>query len=248
MCASIKTSDTDMSGFITFEGPDGSGKTTQILALHERLVREGFKVLCVREPGGTAIGDQIRLILHDTRNVELRPHAELLLYSASRAQLVGQVIRPALESGWLVLCDRFAESTLAYQGYGRGLDLQALKAITQFATGGLRPDLIVYLDIASEDGLLRRQSSARAGRGEWNRMDQQDLEFYRRVRAGYLEMAAQDPQRWFLLDATLPIASVQAAIWEKVVPFLRQQGKPASKGATPRDVADQEVGRGGQHT
>jgi dTMP kinase len=237
-----------MSGFITFEGPDGSGKTTQIQTLHERLVREGFEVLCLREPGGTAIGDQIRLILHDTRNVEMRPNTELLLYSASRAQLVGQVIRPALESGRLVLCDRFAESTLAYQGYGRGLDLQALKAITEFATGGLRPDLIVYLDIATEDGLLRRQRSARAGQGEWNRMDQQDLEFYGRVRAGYLEMAAQDPQRWFVLDATLPIASIRASIWEKVALFLSQQGKLASKGATPRDVADQEIGRGGQHT
>jgi dTMP kinase len=212
-----------MSAFITFEGPDGSGKTTQIQALHNDLKDEGYPVLLVREPGGTSIGDQIRAVLHDTSNAEMLPNAELLLYSASRAQLVGQMIRPSLQAGAVVLCDRYAESTLAYQGYGRGLDLELLKAITQFATGGLRPDLIVYLDIDAQEGLRRRQKGSRAGEGEWNRMDQQGLGFYRRVRAGYLQMAAGEPQRWFMVDASRSAAEVGEAIREKVRGFLAQR-------------------------
>jgi dTMP kinase len=206
--------------FVTFEGPDGSGKTTQIRRLYDALLREGHRVLLVREPGGTEIGDQIRLVLHDTRNMGMLPNAELLLYSASRAQLVGQRIRPALEAGVTVLCDRYAESTLAYQGYGRGLNLQALKIITDFATGGLRPDLILYLDIDAQEGLCRRQSSSKTGAGEWNRMDQQELDFYLRVRAGYLQMAAEEPHRWFVLDATRSIADLQASIQARVERLL----------------------------
>ncbi len=206
--------------FITFEGPDGSGKTTQIQLLYDALRRKGCRALLVREPGGTEIGDQIRQVLHDTRNASMLPNAELLLYSASRAQLVGQTIRPALMAGVTVLCDRYAESTLAYQGYGRGLDLQVLRTITDFATGGLRPDLIVYLDIDTQEGLRRRQRSSQTGSGEWNRMDQQELEFYRRVRSGYLQMAAEEPYRWFILDASRSIADIQACIWVKVERFL----------------------------
>ena len=213
--------------FITFEGPDGSGKTTQIQRLYDTLRREGYRALLVREPGGTEIGDQIRAVLHDTRNVGMLPNAELLLYSASRAQLVGQTIRPALEAGVTVLCDRYAESTLAYQGYGRGLDLQALKTITDFATRRLRPDLILYLDIDAEEGLRRRQSSSQTGTGEWNRMDQQELEFYHRVRAGYLQMAAEEPHRWFILDATRSIADLQASIQARVARFLAERQNQA---------------------
>jgi len=212
-----------MSCFITFEGPDGSGKTTQVQALYEHLVAERYPVLLVREPGGTDIGDQIRAILHDTKNVNMLPNAELLLYSASRAQLVGQMIRPALEAGSIVLCDRYAESTLAYQGYGHGLDLELLKAITTFATGGLRPDLIIYLDIEVEEGLRRKQSGFHAGEGEWNRMDQKELDFHRRVRAGYLQMAAAEPERWFVLDAMRPIASIQHSIQERVRRLLMEK-------------------------
>jgi len=209
-----------MSCFITFEGPDGSGKTTQIQALCQKLSREGRPVLLVREPGGTDIGDQVRSVLHDTRNAGMLPNAELLLYSASRAQLVGQVIRPGLEAGNIVLCDRYAESTLAYQGYGRGLDLELLKAITRFATGGLRPNLIVYLDIDAGEGLRRKQKSSSSGGGEWNRMDQQGLDFHLRVRAGYLDMAAAEPERWFIVDATRSIASLERSIHRRVVRFL----------------------------
>ena len=205
-----------MSCFITFEGPDGSGKTTQLQILHHYLLRVGYPVLLVREPGGTDIGDQIRTVLHDTRNVSMLPNAEVLLYSASRAQLVGQIIRPALEGGSVVLCDRYAEATMAYQGYGHGLDLKLLRAITAFATGGLRPDLIVYLDVEIEEGLRRKKSSFQAGQGEWNRMDQKELDFHRRARAGYLQMAAAEPERWFVLDATRPIASLQQSIRRRV--------------------------------
>ena len=205
-----------MSCFITFEGPDGSGKTTQLQILHRYLLRVGYPVLLVREPGGTDIGDQIRTVLHDTRNVSMLPNAEVLLYSASRAQLVGQIIRPALEGGSVVLCDRYAEATMAYQGYGHGLDLKLLRAITAFATGGLRPDLIVYLDVEIDEGLRRKKSSFQAGQGEWNRMDQKELDFHRRARAGYLQMAAAEPERWFVLDATRPIASLQQSIRRRV--------------------------------
>lgn len=209
-----------MSCFITFEGPDGSGKTTQLQVLHRYLLRVGYPVVLVREPGGTDIGDQIRSVLHDTRNVSMLPNAEVLLYSASRAQLVGQIIRPALKAGSVVLCDRYAEATMAYQGYGHGLDLELLKAITVFATGGLRPDLIVYLDIEIDEGLGRKKSSFQAGRGEWNRMDQKEKDFHQRARAGYLQMAATEPERWFVLDATRSIASLQQSIRQRVKHLL----------------------------
>lgn len=220
-----------MSCFITFEGPDGSGKTTQLQLLHRYLVRAGCPVLLVREPGGTDIGDQIRNVLHDTRNVSMLPNAEVLLYSASRAQLVGQIIRPALEAGSVVLCDRYAEATMAYQGYGHGLDLELLKAITTFATEGLRPDLIVYLDIEIEEGLRRKKSSFQAGQGEWNRMDQKELEFHRRARAGYLQMVSAEPGRWFALDATRSIASLQHSIRRRVKRLLVEEQVLIPKGS-----------------
>ena len=213
-----------MSCFVTFEGPDGSGKTTQIQALYQVLAGEGYPVLLVREPGGTDIGDQVRAVLHDVRNTDMLPHAEVLLYSASRAQLVGQVIRPALEAGKAVLCDRYAESTMAYQGYGHQLDRELLRAITAFATGGLRPDLIVYLDIGVDDALQRKQLGFRSGTGEWNRMDQQELSFHQRVRSGYLEMAAAEPERWFVLDATQPIPAIHRSICTRVKRLLADKG------------------------
>jgi dTMP kinase len=138
--------------FVTFEGPDGSGKTTQAQLLYEYLQECGYPVFLTREPGGTGIGDQIREVLHSLENTEMLPQAEILLYSASRAQLVGQIICPHLDRGEIVLCDRYADSTLAYQGYGHGLDLQVLRVITSFATGGLKPDLTIYLDIEVEEG------------------------------------------------------------------------------------------------
>ena len=211
--------------FITFEGPDGSGKTTQIQLLYQYLRERGYPVYLTREPGGTSIGDQIRAVLHDVRNTEMRPEAEILLYSASRAQLVGQVIRPRLAAGEIVLCDRYAESTLAYQGYGRLLDLPTLRYITAFATGGLRPDLIIYLDLPVEEGLRRRLAAYQAGGAEWNRMDQEEVAFHQRVRAGYLQMAAAEPDRWLVLDAAQPVDVIQERIREAVIARLEKVGR-----------------------
>ena len=201
-----------MSLFITFEGPEGSGKTTQIKRLTEHLRGRGCDVLTVREPGGTSISEQIRAVLHSLNNREMQPRTEILLYCAARAQLVGQVIRPHLQSGGVVLCDRYADSTLAYQGYGRRLDLQTLRMILDFATGGLAPDLTLYLDIDVEAGLKRKK----IGGDEWNRMDDLDVEFYRRVRNGYLQIVGQDPARWVVVDAARSEETIAQEIWERV--------------------------------
>jgi dTMP kinase len=209
-----------MSLFVTFEGPDGSGKTTQIRLLRVYLREKGYPVCQTREPGGTSIGDQIRQVLHDTTNTGMQATTEILLYSASRAQLVEEVIRPALARGQIVLCDRYAESTLAYQGYGRQLDLGILKAITAFATGGLQPDLIVYLDIPVEEGLRRRRRAHEIEEDEWNRMDQQAVDFYRRVRQGYLHLADEEPRRWLIVDAGQSVEAIQASIRQAVLSRL----------------------------
>jgi len=203
--------------FITFEGPDGSGKSTQIRLLAERLKQAGCNVRLTREPGGTEIGEQIRAVLHDLKNRAMHPRAELLLYSAARAQLVEQVIRPHLAAGDLVLSDRYFDSTLAYQGYGHGLDLAALRQITTFATGGLTPDLTLFLDLDVELGLRRRQANA----AEWNRLDDYALAFHQRVRAGYHELMQLEPGRWVKLDATRSTEELHAEVWRVVVERLR---------------------------
>lgn len=209
----------DMGAFITFEGPDGSGKSTQIELLAHHLRSIGWNVLTTREPGGTPIGDQIRNVLHDVTNTEMVSEAEILLYSASRAQLVGQVIRPALAQGATVLSDRYADSTIAYQGYGRGLDLNVLRRITDFATGGLAPDLTIYLDLPVEQGLERKRQALSQRSGEWNRLDQEDVEFHQRVRQGYLELAAAEPERWLIVDARPSVAEIQRRIREAMERF-----------------------------
>ena len=194
--------------FITLEGPDGSGKTTQARLLTEWLREQGYEVVLTREPGGTDIGDQIRQVLHDPRNTAMDARAEILLYSASRAQHVAQHIRPELAAGKIVISDRYADSTLAYQGYGRGLDLETLRTITIFATGGLTPDLTLCLDITPQEGLQRRQ----LGGDEWNRLDAEALEFHQRVRAGYIELVKQEPERWVVINAARSVKEVQAEI------------------------------------
>ena len=209
-----------MSLFVTFEGPDGSGKSTQITLLAERLRALGHDVCLTREPGGTAIGDQIRQVVHDLHNTAMQPRAELLLYSASRAQLVGEVIRPQLERGGVVLCDRYADSTLAYQGYGHGLDLGRLRAITEFATGGLAPDLTLLLDMEVESGLRRRKTG-----GEWNRLDAYTLAFHQRVRQGYLALAAAEPKRWIVLEAETEMEALGERIWAAVQRELEVRGE-----------------------
>jgi dTMP kinase len=203
--------------FITFEGPDGCGKTTQLALLEAYLTEQGYSPCITREPGGTSIGEQVRDVLHSPDNQEMHPRAEILLYSASRAQLVEQVIRPALAAGKIVLTDRFYDSTLAYQGYGHGLDLEALRQITRFATGGLRPDLTLYLEIDPQVGLRRRQSDQGA---EWNRLDALGLEFHRRVHTGYQALIAAEPERWVVIDGDRPVEVVQAEVREVVTARL----------------------------
>jgi dTMP kinase len=203
--------------FITFEGPDGCGKTTQLALLEAYLTEQGYLPCVTREPGGTDIGEQVRDVLHSPDNQEMHPRAEILLYSASRAQLVEQVIRPALAAGKIVLTDRFYDSTLAYQGYGHGLDLEALRQITRFATGGLKPDLTLYLEINPQAGLSRRQSDQGA---EWNRLDALGLEFHRRVHAGYQALIAAEPERWVVIDGDRPVEVVQAEVREAVMARL----------------------------
>jgi dTMP kinase len=206
--------------FITFEGPEGSGKSTQIALLAAYLRQQGFVVLATREPGGTVIGDQIRACLHDVANTMMTPTAEILLYSASRAQLVAEVIRPALAEGQIVLCDRFADSTLAYQGYGRSLPLDSLLTITHFATAGLKPDLTLLLDTDVNYGLARRITAG----DEMNRMDLQAVAFHERVRQGYHKLAALEPERWRVVDAERPLTVVQSDLQQIVAARLQKTG------------------------
>ena len=202
-----------MSLFITFEGPEGSGKTTQMHSLAAHLLAEGGDVLTTREPGGTAISDRVRRILLDPVHTEMLPATEFLLFSAARTQHVHEVIRPHLERGGIALSDRYADSSLAYQGYGHQLDLAVLRQITTFATGGLVPDLTICLDVPVEIGLRRKFG---ASGDAWNRMEQKEMDYHERVRAGYLVMAAQEPERWVVLDATRDIDAVQATIQDLV--------------------------------
>jgi dTMP kinase len=203
--------------FITFEGPEGSGKTSQIIPLANTLRQKGYKVFTTREPGGTAIGDQIRTVLMQLENKSMNPRTEILLFCASRAQLVEEVIRPHLNQGDIVLCDRYADSTLAYQGYGHGLDMDFLRRLLDFATGGLKPDMTLLLDVDPEMGLRRRMNSG----GEWNRLDAYELAFHRRVRQGYLKMADEAPQQWKVVDASQPTKDVQQALIEIVQSRLK---------------------------
>ncbi len=206
-----------MKLFVTFEGPEGSGKTTQVRLLAGWLSAHGQDVLTTREPGGTRIGDGIRALLLDPAHTEMRSETEILLFSAARAQIVGQVIRPHLAKGGIVLCDRFADSTLAYQGYGRQLDLETLRRITAFATGDLTPDLTVCLDLSASEGLRRKAGGDQL---EWNRMEREQLAFHRRVRQGFLALAAAEPARWLVVDALKPIEEIQAAIRKRVAGLL----------------------------
>ncbi len=207
--------------FITFEGTEGSGKTTQMERLIAHLEQASYGVTRTVEPGGTEIGRQIRRILLDSKNSGLAPTAELLLYFASRAQNVAEVIRPALAQGRAVVCDRFTDSTLVYQGAGRGLGGESIAALHTIACGALQPDLTIYLDIDLETGLGRAFERNRAADGpDETRMDNEALEFHRRVREAYLSLAARERERFRVIDAGGNVAAVAESVWKAVAPAL----------------------------
>ena len=201
-----------MAIFIVFEGGDGSGKSTQARNLSQRLRRRSIPVLLTREPGGTPSGESIRRLLKGQRS--FRPMSELLLFEAARAQLVESVIRPGLDGGITVICDRYTASTVAYQGHGRGLDLALIQQLNEMATGGLVPDLTVLLDLSPLVGLSRRGA---AGSDPFESAPQ---EFQSKVREGYLAKAAEAPERWLVLDGSRPRSELSREIWTKVQPLL----------------------------
>ena len=226
-----------MSLFITFEGGDGSGKSTQACLLHHRLQElaalKDREIVLVHEPGSTAFGELVAEVLRRKKLLRelyrawvesdvwtgLNPRAELLLFAASRAQLVSEVIRPNLEKGHILVCDRFTDSTLAYQGHGRGLELRMIETVNEIATSGLHPDLTILLDLDVETGLARVKSSRRT-----EPFERESIAFHQRVREGYLKMAAADPRRWFVVDATLSQQEIGDLIWERVNTLLYQKG------------------------
>jgi dTMP kinase len=210
--------------FITFEGPEGGGKSTQIHRLAATLADQGYVVWTTREPGGTRVGEMIRPILLSRDQARIAPWSEALLFTAARAQLVEEVIRPRLTRGELVLCDRYTDSTLAYQGYGRGLDLDMLRRLQAQATGGLQPDLTMLLNLPVATGLSRIPSPAR------DRLDRETATFHERVRAGYQAMAAADPRRWREVDAAADADEVARRILALVSEALQQAGvRPAER-------------------
>lgn len=202
--------------FITLEGPEGSGKTSHIPYLVEYLREKGYTVFPTREPGGTSISEQIRDILHDLKNAEMHPRTETLLYQAARAQIVEQVIKPRLAVGEVVISDRYYDSTIAYQGYGHQQDLDQVRALVKYATGGLTPDLTILLDLDVEVGLKRKTQNE----VEWNRMDAYTVEFHQRVRRGYLELVEQEPQRWIVVSSEQKWDDVQAELKKVVITGL----------------------------
>lgn len=204
--------------FITLEGPEGSGKTSQLPSLADFLRDLGYDVLTTREPGGTSIGDQIRQVLVSLENQALKPRTEILLFLAARAQLVEEVIKPALRSGKIVLCDRYGDSTLAYQGYGHGLDLVTLRSMLDFATDNLKPDLTLLLDLDVEAGLQRKKKV-----DEWNRLDAYEVSFHKRVRQGYHALMTMEPERWRIVDASQSWEKVQNSLRDVIEKFINQK-------------------------
>ncbi len=211
-----------MGLFITFEGGEGCGKSTQSRLLLKKLERQNIPAVLTHEPGGTALGDELRKTIKRKRDTSISPQAELFLFAASRVQLVAELIRPALEEGKVVICDRFTYSTLVYQGYGRELGLDAIEMVNNMATGNLKPDLIILLDISPEQGLTRKRSSK-------DRFELEDLSFHQRVRNGYLNMAKAEPDRWLVIDASLPRGKIARIIWDRVSHLLPSH--PSLQGA-----------------
>jgi dTMP kinase len=212
-----------MGCFITFEGPEGCGKTTQIKLLADSLAEKGSRVLLTREPGGCPISDKIREVLLDAANSGMVPLTELFLYAAARAQHVSEIITPALEAGNIVICDRFTDATVAYQGHGRQLDLALIGQLNRLAIGQLRPHLTILLDCPVEIGLGRAVARIEATKGaKEERFEQESIQFHQRVRAGYLQLAAAEPDRFVVIDGNQDIMDVQAAITTAVLSRLAE--------------------------
>ncbi len=204
-----------MSLFITFEGGEGCGKSLQARTLYKKLSQLAIPVLLTHEPGGTPLGNRIRHTVKRAKT-EISPLTELMLFNASRAQLVNDVIRPALKRGEVVVCDRFADSTVVYQSYGRGLDAALVKRVNDAATGGLKPNLTLLLDVPAEIGLARKKGSP-------DRFEQESIDFHRRVRDGFLKMAAAEPHRWLVIDATQSKTKIATTVWQKVSQLLSEK-------------------------
>ncbi|XUX01364.1 MAG: dTMP kinase [Dehalogenimonas sp.] len=207
-----------MSLFITFEGGEGSGKSTQASALSERLNTSGIETLHTHEPGGTGLGEKITQLLKWSEDERISPLAEVMLFNASRAELVSRIIKPALASGKMVVCDRYVDSTLVYQGYGRGLAVSTVKAVNSMATQGLMPDLTFLLDLPVDEGMGRKRGT------KADRFEKESTDFHRRVRDGYRALAATEPSRWVVIDALLPKEDIANIIWNKILAALELRG------------------------
>ena len=199
-----------MSLFITFEGGEGSGKSLQTRALYRKLNRLAIPAVLIHEPGSTVLGDKLTRLLKWARGTSISPMTELMLFNASRAQLLSEVVSPALKTGKIVICDRYTDSTIVYQGYGRLIDIETIRKVNSLATGNLKPDLTVLLDISPEAGFARKTWQ------EPDRFEKEDRAFHRRVRAGYLKLAEEEPRRWLVVDAALPKEKIKQMIWQKV--------------------------------
>jgi dTMP kinase len=204
-----------LSLFITFEGAEGCGKSTQARALWRRLVRRGIPALLTYEPGGTALGNRLRFVLKKRLQDKISPLGELFLFAACRVQIVNEVIRPGLQQGKVVICDRFSDSTTVYQGYGRGLNLETIEEINDLATDGIKPDLTILLDIPPQQGLNRKTSRSS------DRFEAENMAFHHKIRDGYLKLAAEEPARWLTIDATMPRAEIGKIIWDRVSRLLQ---------------------------
>jgi len=207
-----------MALFITFEGGEGCGKSVQARALYRRLSKLAMPAILTHEPGSTPFGKKVGRWLKWAQDKDISPLTELLLFNASRVQLVNEVIQPNLEAGKVVICDRYADSTTAYQSYGRGLDLEMVKAVNNAATQGLKPDLTVLLDIPTDKGLARIKARRQ------DRFEQENTAFHQRVRAGYFKLAANDPERWLVVDASQSKREIEQIIWQRVSQLLLSRG------------------------
>jgi len=204
--------------FITFEGGEGRGKSLQARKLYNRLIKTGVPAVLTHEPGGTPLGEKISRILKSARNSNITPMTELLLFNASRNQLIAEVVLPQLKQGKIVICDRYTGSTTVYQGYGRGLDLKTVKAINILGSHGLKPSLNILLDIPPQEGLTRTGK-----RGKHDRFEQEDMAFHQKVREGFLKLTAEDPRHWLVIDANQDKEKIADIIWQNVKQLISEQ-------------------------